>query len=101
GSFILHPSSFILYKTGDLVRYRPDGVLEYLGRLDQQVKLRGYRVELGEIEVVLSQHPAVREAVVVMRAAPEDGAAHSSLAAYVTPQWRAPDRQGAPRQADL
>lgn len=52
-----------LYKTGDLARYRPDRVIEYLGRLDHQVKLRGYRVELEEIESILRQHPAVQEAV--------------------------------------
>jgi acyl carrier protein len=53
-----------LYKTGDLVRYRADGVVEYLGRLDHQVKVRGYRIEPGEIEAVMCQHPAVAEAVV-------------------------------------
>lgn len=53
-----------LYKTGDLARYWADGTIEYLGRLDFQVKLRGFRVELGEIEAVLAQHPAVRELVV-------------------------------------
>jgi len=56
-----------LYKTGDLVRSRPDGTLEFLGRLDHQVKLRGFRVELGEIESILVQHPKVTEAVVVIR----------------------------------
>jgi non-ribosomal peptide synthetase component F len=53
-----------LYKTGDLARYLPDGNLEFLGRIDQQVKVRGFRVELGEIEAVLAAHPAVRECVV-------------------------------------
>ncbi|MDZ8261463.1 non-ribosomal peptide synthetase [Nostoc sp. ChiQUE01b] len=56
-----------LYKTGDLVRYRLDGNLEFLGRIDHQVKVRGYRVELGEIEALLKQHPQVRETVVVAR----------------------------------
>jgi amino acid adenylation domain-containing protein len=56
-----------LYKTGDLARYLPDGNIEYLGRIDHQVKIRGFRVELGEIETALTQHPAVREAVVVLR----------------------------------
>jgi len=64
--FALHPSSFCLYKTGDLARYRPDGTLEYLGRIDHQVKLRGFRIELGEIEAVLTQHPDVSQAVVVL-----------------------------------
>ena len=53
-----------LYRTGDQVRYRPDGSLEFLGRLDHQVKVRGYRVELGDIEFALSQHIEVKECVV-------------------------------------
>ncbi|HEU5469676.1 MAG TPA: amino acid adenylation domain-containing protein [Actinophytocola sp.] len=56
-----------LYKTGDLARRMSDGNLQYLGRLDDQVKIRGLRIELGEIETVLAQHPAVRQAVVVVR----------------------------------
>ncbi|WLH81392.1 non-ribosomal peptide synthase/polyketide synthase [Pseudomonas sp. FP2335] len=56
-----------LYRTGDRVRQRADGVIEYLGRLDHQVKLRGLRIELGEIETRLMQHPAVREAVVLVQ----------------------------------
>ncbi len=56
-----------LYKTGDLARYQPDGSIEYLGRGDHQVKFRGFRIELTEIEAVLSQHPAVREVVVIVR----------------------------------
>jgi amino acid adenylation domain-containing protein len=54
-----------LYRTGDRARYRPDGNIEFLGRLDNQVKIRGHRIELGEIESVLNQHPSVKEAVVV------------------------------------
>ena len=79
-SFVLRPSSFRLYKTGDLARYRADGAIEYLGRRDHQVKLRGYRIELGEIEMVLAQHPAVSTAVVVLRA---DAPGDARLVAYV------------------
>jgi amino acid adenylation domain-containing protein/non-ribosomal peptide synthase protein (TIGR01720 family) len=68
-----------LYRTGDLVRWRPGGQLEYAGRADEQIKLRGYRVELGEIEAALLDQPDVEAAVVVVR---EDGAARR-LAAYV------------------
>jgi amino acid adenylation domain-containing protein/non-ribosomal peptide synthase protein (TIGR01720 family) len=56
-----------LYRTGDRVRQRADGVIEYLGRLDHQVKLRGLRIELGEIETRLMQHALVREAVVLVQ----------------------------------
>src|SRR5205814_6372475 len=56
-----------LYRTGDLVRWQTSGELEFLGRLDHQVKLRGYRIELDEIETVLRQHPEVSQAVVGLR----------------------------------
>lgn len=56
-----------LYATGDRARYRADGTLEFLGRADNQIKIRGYRVELGEVESAMSQHPAVSECVVVDR----------------------------------
>lgn len=59
-----------LYKTGDLARYLPNGALEYLGRSDDQVKLRGLRIELGEIETTLRQHPGVEQCVVVLRPSP-------------------------------
>ena len=66
-SFITHPSTGErLYRTGDLGRYLPGGEIEFLGRKDFQVKIQGYRVELGEIEAVLAQHPSVRSAVVAV-----------------------------------
>jgi acyl-coenzyme A synthetase/AMP-(fatty) acid ligase len=68
------------YNTGDLVRMRPDGNLEFKGRRDHQIKTRGYRVELGEIETVLNSHPAVDEAVVL--ALPDEAIGHR-LAAVV------------------
>ncbi len=69
-----------LYKTGDLARYLPDGNIEFLGRIDHQVKINGLRIELGEVEVVLSNHPAVREAVVMAR---EDARGENRLVAYI------------------
>jgi amino acid adenylation domain-containing protein len=71
-----------VYKTGDLARYREDGNIEFLGRIDDRVKIRGYRIELGEIEAVLNHHPAVQQAVVLMR---EDND-EKSLLAYIAPQ---------------
>ncbi|TCP59426.1 amino acid adenylation domain-containing protein [Tumebacillus sp. BK434] len=74
--FILHPyGAGRLYRTGDSVRWREDGSLEFLGRLDDQVKLRGFRIELAEIEAMLRGHEEVQEAAVVLR--------DQRLAAYV------------------
>ena len=68
-----------LYKTGDLCRQLPDGTIEYLGRIDEQVKIRGFRIELGEIEQHLASHPAISEAVVLVR---EEHSNEKRLVAY-------------------
>lgn len=71
-----------IYRTGDITRWRPDGQMEYLGRSDGQIKLRGFRIETGEIETVLHEQPGVTQAVVVMRT---DGGSDGMLVGYVTP----------------
>jgi amino acid adenylation domain-containing protein/non-ribosomal peptide synthase protein (TIGR01720 family) len=71
-----------LYRTGDLVRWRVDGQLEYLDRVDQQVKLRGYRIEMGEIESLLATHPEVAQCAVVML---DEALDRKQLAAYFVP----------------
>ena len=71
-----------LYKTGDLARYRSDGILEYLGRVDDQVKVHGYRIELGEIEATLAAQAQVRSSTVLLR---EDTPGNKQLVGYVVP----------------
>jgi amino acid adenylation domain-containing protein len=69
------------YRTGDRARYRDDGGIEFLGRVDAQVKLRGHRIELGELEAVMERHPAVREAVALLR--DSDRPERTHIAAFV------------------
>ncbi|HEY0172389.1 MAG TPA: amino acid adenylation domain-containing protein [Pyrinomonadaceae bacterium] len=86
--FIPHPFSAFgdvpgarLYRTGDLVRRLPGGAVEFLGRNDNQVKVRGFRIELEEVEATLRSHPAVEEAAVLAR---EDGGEERRLVAYLS-----------------
>ncbi|HSN96720.1 MAG TPA: amino acid adenylation domain-containing protein, partial [Candidatus Nanopelagicales bacterium] len=71
-----------LYRSGDRARFRDDGVLEFIGRLDEQIKLRGYRIELGEIDAALRAHSSVRDAVAIVR---EDTPATRRIVAYLVP----------------
>ena len=84
--FVPHPFSKApgerLYRSGDLARYRTDGELEYLGRIDQQVKIRGHRIELGEIESVLGRAHGVKQCAVIAR---EDTGLGPQLVAYIEP----------------
>jgi amino acid adenylation domain-containing protein len=73
-------SGRLLYRTGDLARYLPDGNIEYLGRLDDQVQIRGVRVEPGEVETALNKHPGVQENAVV---AGDDGRGNTRLVAHI------------------
>ena len=84
--FILNPftnqPNDRLYKSGDLARYLPNGDIEYLGRMDYQVKLRGFRIEIGEIQAAIHKHPDIREATVIVR---EDRKDDKRLVAYLVP----------------
>ena len=75
-----------MYKTGDRARFYPDGVMEFLGRLDNQVKIRGFRIELGEIEIAMGRHAAVRDAICIVHehnnAGPASGKSDKELLAY-------------------
>lgn len=90
-TFLSHPFSADrgahLYKTGDLARYRSDGTIEFVGRRDDQIQLRGFRIEPGEIEAILRRHPAIREAVVAGR---DDHRGNAMLVAYVVPAGGVP-----------
>jgi amino acid adenylation domain-containing protein len=91
-----HQLSTRLYRSGDLARQLPDGELEYLGRVDQQVKLRGFRVELGEIEARLREAAPVSDCAVILR---EDTPGDHRLVAYVVLRDKSPFDASAVRQA--
>lgn len=90
------PPGSRLYRTGDLARWLPDGNLQYLGRLDSQVKVRGYRLELGEVEQHLLRHPALAQVAVLLRPASAGGEA--SLHAFHTLDPSAPPPGPSPRE---
>jgi len=79
-----------LYRTGDLVRYQREGSLQYLGRMDNQVKLRGFRIELEELEHSLTEHPAVAQAVISKQL---DDSNHEQLVGYVVPEQASLEHQ--------
>jgi aryl carrier-like protein len=97
--FVPHPFSsepgVRLYRTGDLVRYRSDRSIEFLGRVDQQVKVHGFRIEPGEIEYVLRGHQAIRDAVVMVR---EDISGDKRLVGYLIVDQEAPPSQNSLRE---
>lgn len=78
-----------LYRTGDLARLNPDGTVEFMGRVDEQIKIRGFRVELGEIEASLRRHPEIQEAVAVFRDTRIVAYLVASTPAGTAEEWRA------------
>lgn len=86
------------YRTGDLVRFGADGKVEFIGRRDHQVKMRGHRVELGEVETALLEHPGVCDSAVVLR---EDAQGHPCLAAYLVPTTPQSGEGGTNFRSDL
>jgi len=86
--FIPHPFHYKpgerLYKTGDLARYLPDGNIEFLGRIDYQVKVRGYRIEVGEIEAILNRYSNIKQSLVTTAS---DASGNEQLVAYVVPRF--------------
>ncbi|MBP2472794.1 pyochelin synthetase [Crossiella equi] len=86
-----------LYRTGDLGRYRPDGTIEFLGREDTQVKIRGHRVELAEVEAALTGHPAIGAAAALVTG---DQALERRLVAFATPAARTPSGPSLPGLAE-
>ncbi len=72
-----------MYRTGDVARYREDGAIEYVGRSDFQVKIRGLRIELGEIDASIAAHHGVKEVVTIVR---QNASSGDYLATYIIPQ---------------
>ncbi|WP_165956337.1 non-ribosomal peptide synthetase, partial [Streptomyces hainanensis] len=100
-AFVTHPvTGERLYRTGDLGRWRPEGVLEFMGRADFQVKIRGMRIELGEIETQLAAHPEVTNAVVVPVTHPDRPGYHA-LTAYLTTSHHGSARLTAAQAGDF